>query len=421
MLIYTYRSCRCSLFQGGQIEENLRRKVRKRHRITQVTGGDWARILFYFSHGGREVRYLKVRGAPRRVPTTVEGVEDVRPCGDREEQMVGACSNSYQHHVREALQDGQVNRRGKRASSTLYRSQQSTGGQTLQEKIERILITSPVCPMVGIVNSDAWLNDPDLMYIRKDNKIVQNVIDTWQQKTCRWNLFDFNTFYSNSSCTPLFWAGYREFSSVYYDVEESIDKVEQLLKFQLNDDPNVIRQFWQDCYDVVERTIPKLGTLCLKGPPNGGKNWLMEIFLDYYWNRGQLGNLTRHNQFGLQEAVGKRLLLWDEPNYEPGMIETLKNVTAGHPYTVRVKQQADCAVYSTPLIMLTNNDLSMFHNTAFDTRIRKYMWKSAGFMKEWSRKPNPLCVYPLMLKWGIILPNPYNFVSVDIDDDLFDQ
>lgn len=368
------------------------------------------------------MRYLKVRGAPRRIPAAVEGLEDVGPSGYREEQILGACSNGNQQHFREAEQDGKINRRGKRAVQTLYSRAWGSGGKTLQEKIEHILVTSPCCPMVGIVNTDAWLNDPDLMYIRKDNKLVNNVIDTWQQKTCRWSIFDFNTFYSNDACTPLFWAGYRVFNSVYYDVEESLDKVEGLLKYQFNDDANMVRQFLQDCFDVFERRIPKLGTIAIKSLPNAGKNWLMEIFLDFYWNRGQLGNLTRHNLFGLQEACGKRVLLWDEPNYEPGMVETLKNVTAGHPYTVRVKQQADCAVYSTPLVILTNNDLSLFHNKAFDTRIRRYNWKPCDMLKEYEKKPNPLCVYALMLKWGIILPNPYVMIDnvSDIDDDLFE-
>lgn len=368
------------------------------------------------------MRYLKVRGAQRRIPSTVEGVEDIRPRGDREEQILGACSNSYQHNVWKAEQDGKTNRRGKRAVQTLYNRTGGSGGKTLQEKIEHILITSPCCPMVGIVNTDAWLNDPDLMYIRKDNKIVNNVIDTWQQKTCRWTIFDFNTFYSHEACTPLFWAGYRVFDHVYYSVEQSLEYCEELLKYQFNDDNNMVRQFLQDCFDVFERRIPKLGTLAIKSMPNAGKNWFMEIFLDFYWNRGQLGQLTRHNLFGLQEACGKRILLWDEPNYEPGMIETLKNVTAGHPYTVRVKQQADCAVYSTPLIILTNNDLSLFHNDAFTTRIRKYLWKPCAMLADKDKKPNPLCVYPLMLKWGIILPSPYNMIDsvIDIDDDLFE-
>lgn len=322
---------------------------------------------------------------------------------------MGACGNNYQHDISEAVQDGEVTRRGKRAVSHLRDVARSQGSGTVQ-KMEKILIDNPCCPMVGIVNSEQWLNDPDLMYVRKDNKMVNNVIDTWCQKTCRWTIYDFNTFYSRETCKPTFWAGYRSVDDVYYDIEMSLEIVEQVLKAQFHGDPVQVKEFLQSLLNVVERKIPKLGSLLIKSPPNAGKNFFCEIALDYYWNRGQLGNLTRHNQFGLQEAVGKRILLWDEPNYEPGMIETLKNVTAGHAFCARVKSQADCAVYSTPLIILTNNEISLCYDPAFATRIKQYNWKPLPFLEQYTKKPTPLCFYPLMLRWGIIMPNPFDLI-----------
>lgn len=287
--------------------------------------------------------------------------------------------------------------------------------------MEEILRTAPVCPMIGIVDSDKWLNDPDLMYMRKDNKIVNNVLDTWAQKTCRWSIFDFNSFYSEPDCTPLFWSGYREFDNVYYTVEESLAIVDKLLRFQCNDDPVQVQEFLQDCFVVCERQVPKLGTLLIKSQPSAGKNYMMEIFLDYYWNRGQLGNLNKHNQFGLQECQGKRILLWDEPNYESGMVEQLKNVTAGHPFSARVKCKGDAAVYSTPLIILTNRNISLINNKAFEDRMRCHYWSPAPFLKPLTKKPNPLCLYPLMLRWNIILPNPMNFVEMNFEQLIEDE
>lgn len=95
------------------------------------------------------MRYLKVRGAARRVPTTVEDMEDIGPRGDREDALLGACSNSNINHIRAAEQDGKTSRRSKRASQALRRGEWAADRKTLQEKIEYVMITSPVCPMVG--------------------------------------------------------------------------------------------------------------------------------------------------------------------------------------------------------------------------------------------------------------------------------
>jgi hypothetical protein len=429
---YSNRSCRCSLLQGSWIQAHLRRAIRKRRSIDGLGEADWLNVLFYFTQNGRECKYLKIRGASRRIPVPVTNVEDIGPRGEGQIDLVGACGYDYQSDIRAAVKDGTTSRRGKRAVENLHHRPQPNRGPSIIQKIEKIMLEHPVCPMVGIVNHDEWLNDPDLMYIRKDNKIVNNVIEAWQQKICRWSVYDFNTFYSADNCTPKFWCGYRNMDDVYYDVEDSINKVEQVLKFQCDDDPLMVRQFLSDLYNVLERKIDKLGTFAIISPPNAGKNWVMEAFIHYYWNTGQLGNLTRHNQFGLQEASGKRVLLWDEPNYEPGMTETLKNVLAAHPYVVRVKKEADCAVYATPVIVLTNRNVGFLYEEAFRTRVIKYRWRACNFLKYYDKKPNPLCVYPLWLKWGIIdvnampsivLPNPYDMeMSMDNDiDDLEDM
>lgn len=377
--------------------------------------------MLYFTTGGREVSFLKVRGAVRRILGSTTHLEISRRGGDGEAEMVGGCRDNNQHDIRQAVEDGAFTRRGKRAVQNLH--QGTRPDSSLHQKIQKVITNYPCCPMIGIVNSDAWLNDDDLMYIRKDNKIVNNVLDAWAQKTCRWSIFDFNTFYSRDDCKPTFWAGYRAFEDVYYTIDESIHIVDKLLEAQFHDNVQV-KDFLHALFNVVERKVPKLGTILVHSPPNAGKNFFFEIVLDYYWNRGQLGNLNRHNQFGLQEAVGKRILLWDEPNYEPGMVETLKNVTAGHPFSARVKCQADCAVYSTPLIILTNRVISIMHGAAFETRIKQYRWSAQPFLEQYTKKPNPLCFYPLMLKWGIIMPNPMDMIINDVldsvDDSLFE-
>lgn len=272
----------------------------------------------------------------------------------------------------------------------------------LYEEMEVMLRKYPTCPLIAITTSKEWLEHPKLKYMRQDNQMVKNFCDTKMAIINYWTIKEFYEYYTYGNCQPNFGAGYIPIEERYYDINESIFHLEKLLMFQFNDNEEAIREFLTKLYLILERKNNKCNTIVVKSNPNAGKNFFFDTFLNYLWNYGQLGNMNRTNNFPCQEAPNKRVILWNEPNYEAYFTDFLKMLLGGDTCHVRVKNKRDVEVYKTPVIVLTNREVSFMMDRDFNTRIVKYEWKPAPFLYYCSKKPYPLAAYELLVKWGIM-------------------
>ena len=100
-----------------------------------------------------------------------------------------------------------------------------------------------------------------------------------------------------------------------------------MLAYQFDDDVVQIKSFLTTFYNILERKLPKCNTICVWSPPSAGKNFFFDVYLHYLMDYGQLGIMNKTNNFSLQEATSKRVLLWNEPNYEDAYTDTLKMLT----------------------------------------------------------------------------------------------
>lgn len=87
------------------------------------------------------------------------------------------------------------------------------------------------------------------------------------------------------------------------------------------------------------------------------KIFFFDIVLHVLINFGQIENFNKFVLFPLQEAINKRVLFWNEPNYDPGAIETLKMLFGGDTCNVKVKYKNDATIRRTPIIVLSNVDV----------------------------------------------------------------
>jgi len=79
------------------------------------------------------------------------------------------------------------------------------------------------------------------------------------------------------------------------------------------------------------------------------------------------------------EAVGKRLVLWNELNYEANHVNELKALLGGDSCRISVKYKTDQAIQGPPIIIPTNDNLSIFGMAAFQPCIKLYNWQSVPF------------------------------------------
>ena len=161
------------------------------------------------------------------------------------------CDQSSQGRLQEELRHRSEGRRSKRSAADSHQGERGR----IAIKIQDLMNNFPVCPVSMICNSEEYLKDPELMYVRADHKIYMNIIDSWMHKICRWNIFDFKNFYTQGKCAPVFHSGYMNTEDVYLDYESSMVVVEQLLRFQFNDDNIAVKNFLIDLFNVLERKM----------------------------------------------------------------------------------------------------------------------------------------------------------------------
>ena len=154
--------------------------------------------------------------------------------------------------------------------------------------------------------------------------------------------------YNHPDCQPIFSAGFGNFETYYYNVENSIKIMDELIQFQCGGDEDAILDFVTTLYKVLERKVPKMNCMVIYSPPSAGKNFFFDAVKDYYINCGHLCTATRFNNFPFQDADGRRIVLWNEPNYSHEFLEQIKEILGGDSTSVNVKYQHDTPVYRTP-------------------------------------------------------------------------
>jgi len=241
----------------------------------------------------------------------------------------------------------------------------------------------------------------NINYILPNDKKVVHQVRLWCNKLALWSLNDYNTYFSDPKVHPYFNAYNKTAADVYYTIEESVELAEKLLSYQFDECDESVFHFLTDLYNIIDKKIPKLNTLAVYAPPSSGKNYFFDAVAAFFINYGVLGTANKTNTFAFQEAAGKRLIIWNEPNYEANHVNEMKALLGGDCCKVAVKYLGDQPIQGAPVIILTNDNLSIFGMSAFRDRLRLYRWRPAPFLKNCSKKINPLFLLHLFDKYNI--------------------
>lgn len=199
------------------------------------------------------------------------------------------------------------------------------------------------------------------------------------------------------SCEPqhlIFNAPIGNAEQYYMSIPDSLDVMEKLVAYQCNNNQNKINEFYTSLFNVLDKKVPKKNSIFILSAPNAGKNFFFDAFIHYCVNFGQMGNFNRYCAFPLMECVDRRIIIWNEPQMEASASETLKCILGGDTCNAKVKYLNDAVICRTPVIILSNNDLFP-KDEAFRSRMYKFDWRPAPFLKNYNKKPHPLSVYHL--------------------------
>nr|QOD39597.1 NS1 [uncultured densovirus] len=406
--IFSNGTCRCDWFKKAKTYGADLRRDRRAHRRDSCrsrTATDVQNLLLYYCSKGRTTVYQKIRGQVERIPSEgynisasrLDGLPEVFREMEIEVPGTGAELQQWQPDIGDDEPDQgtshAVPRRKKRRMGAQER---------IQLRTVEILETYPICPPEAIVKHRVWRDDPDLRFKGVCDREIKAAICSFKDSLTTYSMTDYQEMYNKETCQPIFSAGFGNFETYYYNIENSVKIMDQLVQFQCGDDEDATLDFVTTVYNVLERKIPKLNCVVIYSPPSAGKNYFFDAVKDYYLNCGHLCNANKFNSFPFQDAEGRRIVLWNEPNYSPDFLEPIKEILGGDSTSVNVKYQHDTPVYRTPVIVLTNNQVTFMGHNAFKDRIRIFNWMAAPFLAAFDKKPNPLAVYHFFKKYNLV-------------------
>ncbi|XP_049525173.1 uncharacterized protein LOC119457114 [Dermacentor silvarum] len=367
-------SCRCVSFSGF-----VRRPNRSSVWTTSATAWDFFHLIQYLYSHPRVLEYFKVGGADWGRDCRAQVVGQYGHSGHESSRVLEvlhsqfacpvACNDTIGSSSGYSNGDSLCKREGGKAKA------RKCSKRKAEEPLYDWLRENPVSPLTNIVRTPKWLADPNFGFIRLDDKHLQRAIQVFNDEMCSYTTLDFIELYKNTQ--PLFDAPQGDLSAYYMNIEESFDAVLELLSFQFDDNQPEISDFVNNLYMLVEKLVPKKNCLEEVSPPSAGKNFLFDAVLSFYINRGTIRNFNRYSNCPLQDTVGRRILVWNEPNCESSAFDTVKKIFGGDVDSVAVKYSPDQTISRTPVIVLSNNEVFP-DDDAFNHRIRREGDRTAG-------------------------------------------
>lgn len=401
-------SCRCSWWKKAKtygLDVRRDRRAHRRNSCRSRTAADIQNILLYYCSKTRFTVYQKIGGQVEGLPREGYNLSETRLDGVPEifrkmEIQIPGAGDQLQPWGTD-LGDDEPDQR--LPNAVPKRKKRRVGAQErIQLRTVELLETYPICPPEAIVKHRVWRNDDDLRFKNVGDKEIKSAIASFKDNLTTYSMVDFQEMYNKDSCVPIFSAGFGAYDNYYYNIENSLRIMEELVQFQCGNDEDATLDFVTTLYNVLERKVPKLNCICIYSPPSAGKNFFFDAVKDFYLNCGHLCNANKYNSFPFQDAEGRRIVLWNEPNYSPEFLEPIKEILGGDSTSVNVKYQHDTPVYRTPIIVLTNVKVSFMSHAAFKDRVRVFNWMAAPFLADYNKKPNPLAVYHFFNKYGLV-------------------
>jgi hypothetical protein len=258
-----------------------------------------------------------------------------------------------------------------------------------------------VVPLDAIVRSEVWLSSP-FKFIRTSDPTFKDVMDVINCEFVYMSVKDLEEFWNEKDTNRHFWDSKESelLGLKPYNVKDSVELVDKFLHFQFNGDINLISEFLSNLCNVLNRLSGKRNTVEVISPPSSGKNWFFDPILTFMGSYGQIMNAKKNTQFPLDNCFNKRVLYFNEPNFENSFQETLLMLFAGDPLNDHAKYKSVAQIVRTPVIV-TGNRTPFSKEARWNDRMFRYNWKRCELLQQINKKLNPLFFVNVLKKYNI--------------------
>lgn len=152
---------------------------------------------------------------------------------------------------------------------------------------------------------------------------------------------------------------------------KSLELIEEWLNYQFGTNS---KEFITTLFNVLTKQVKKK-SIFLWGPPDSGKTYMMKTLCDLFINVGILGVL-HNSRFAFAPLADARIVLWDEPKWDPIHENSLKLMLSGGYLSVEEKQKKQVVVSGLPIIICSNPETIFdWNDPIWTSRIHKYKVK----------------------------------------------
>lgn len=408
---YPGGQCRCKIMQYPEIRGSLQKPLRRIKYVSELDEIDWTNILLYFGVskwpcpsqvwiGGRVqgsadydkvVRWKCLQARSREILE-----RETAGTGHNCEQGQSA-SQDDRHSL--SSDDGKPGVKRRREAEEGAMGRKKSKFERVSQAIQSLLSKHYCLPANHIKHLTCNEETMKYLYDPTIEKHYNNACDLFTHTHNKYTLKQFRDLYSK--CTPVFYANDLDPFEYYHSLDDSVYYTRQLLEFQFQDNEEDIKDFLSNMRDWFNKFgwdgNIKMNTLLIEGPANCGKNYFFDMVSSIAYNVGHIGRVcNKTNNFPLQDCFNRRLCIANEMSVEESAVEDMKKLCEGTAFNIRVKYQGDKIFTKSPVIIITNNYIDFLHRPEFmDVRVKKYVWNTAEFLKDSSKKPYPMALFEL--------------------------
>ena len=280
--------------------------------------------------------------------------------------------------------------------------------EIVQAKVEQLINNTAITPLSAICKTKEFLTD-HILTNPKNQCYVTAAIDILALKYNNLSLREFEDMYNSADCPTTLKFGVS--MNYFPDHEDSFKIVDDLLRFQFDDNDVAINDFLQKLVDVVDKQPVrasgrlinnKNNALVVMSEKSSGKTFFFDMLFDLLVSKGKLTTINKNCKFGFQDAYSKRILEWNEPNYSDDKTDYIKEFFEGKDTLVERKGIVSAYCLRTPIIVTCNPPGPPFmFDEVFNERIVRFEWKPAPFLAPIQYKPYPLTLYRILKKYNV--------------------
>lgn len=421
--------CRCYFRKSEDFRRDVRTPMRRLRYIYEMDELDWTYVFLYFIMQKRESNsQVWIGGRLQRSPDRNEIVRwgdlqaESRQILDRETSRIRCHSESEERCSEDSgksvpAEFEEIGKKRRYSEESRVLSQRSGGQssnipkkskfQRISETVHTLLNEYFALPATHIRDVLVYDKNVQTLFDPCCEKAYQASCDVFTRKFIKLKLEDLKEIYTNA--LPIFYANNVDPWTYYHDRTTSLKYIDQLLKYQYNDDEEEIQKLLTNIKEWFNlngwNNNPKMNAVCVIGPPNSGKNYFWDMFCALAYNVGHIGRVNnKTNQFALQECYGRRMVVGNEISMEDGAKEDFKKLCEGTAFNIRVKYQGDKIFTKAPVLLISNFELDICYDVHFkNVRLTTIRWRKCELLKDSNKKPYPLCIFDLFNKYNIDL------------------